>query len=58
MRIGVNDLLEECRRKKFFNVEEIEYAIMEVNGSISVLPKDNINLLLLMIWGYQFLSKV
>ncbi len=39
MRIGVNDLLEECRRKNFFNVEEIEYAIMEVNGSISVLPK-------------------
>ncbi len=39
MRIGVNDLLEECRRKNFFNVEEIEYAIMEVNGSLSILPK-------------------
>ncbi len=38
-KIDVNVLLEECRCKGFFNVSEIEYAILEVNGCLSILPK-------------------
>ena len=39
LKLDVNDLLEECRCNGYFNIEEIEYAIMEVNGNISILPK-------------------
>ena len=38
-KIDVNDLLEECRINGYFDVGEIEYAIMEANGKISILPK-------------------
>lgn len=39
LKLDVNNLLEECRCNGYFNIEEIEYAIMEVNGNISILPK-------------------
>ncbi len=39
-RIDVNQLLAEARVAGYFNLDEISYAIMEVNGSISFLPKD------------------
>ena len=39
IQLDVNDLLVETRSKGYFNLEEIEYAIMEVNGQISILPK-------------------
>lgn len=39
IKFDVNDLLEELRTKGYFNLEEVEYAIMEVNGEVSVLPK-------------------
>lgn len=41
IQFDVNDLLVETRSKGYFNIEEIEYAIMEVNGQISILPKSN-----------------
>jgi uncharacterized membrane protein YcaP (DUF421 family) len=37
--IDVNDLLEECRSRGFFDLNEIEYAIMETSGKVSFLPK-------------------
>jgi uncharacterized membrane protein YcaP (DUF421 family) len=37
--IDINDLLEECRGKGYFDISEIEYAIMETSGTVSVLPK-------------------
>jgi uncharacterized membrane protein YcaP (DUF421 family) len=37
----VNDLIQELRMKGYFNIEEVEYAILETNGQISVIPKDN-----------------
>ena len=37
-KIDVNDLLEECRVNGYFDISEIEYAIMEANGKISILP--------------------
>lgn len=39
-KIDVNDLLSEARVNGYFNIEEIEYAIMETNGKISFLPKE------------------
>lgn len=37
--IDINDLLEECRSCGYFDISEIEYAIMETSGKISFLPK-------------------
>lgn len=39
VKFDINDLLEECRNKDYFNLEEIEYAIIEANGQVSILPK-------------------
>lgn len=36
---NVNDLMEELRINGYFNINEIEYAILETNGQISVIPK-------------------
>ena len=40
-KIDVNDLLMEARENGYFNLDEIDYALMEVNGNISFLPKEN-----------------
>lgn len=37
--LDINDLLEQCRNNGTFDVNEIEYAIMEANGKISILLK-------------------
>ncbi|NLZ47872.1 MAG: DUF421 domain-containing protein [Clostridiales bacterium] len=37
----VNDLMEELRMKGYFNIDDVEYAILETNGQVSVIPKDN-----------------
>ncbi len=39
IRFDINDLLEECRSNGYFDLSQIEYAIMEANGRISFLPK-------------------
>ncbi len=39
VKIDINDLLEQLRMKGYFDLSEIEYAVMEVNGTISVLQK-------------------
>jgi len=38
-RINLNDLSEELRNMGFFNIDDINYAILETNGKISILPK-------------------
>ena len=38
-RIDINELLEEARINGYFDITEIEYALMETNGKISFLPK-------------------
>lgn len=40
VNIDVNDLLEDARIEGYFNIDEVEFAIMEANGNISFLPKD------------------
>ncbi|KJS86768.1 MAG: membrane protein [Peptococcaceae bacterium BICA1-8] len=38
-RYNINDLLEQLRIKNHPNVNEIEFAYLETNGEISVIPK-------------------
>lgn len=38
-KLDINDLLEESRINGYFDLSEIEYAIMESNGRVSFLPK-------------------
>jgi len=37
-KYGLDDLLEQMREKGYRNIEEIEYAILENNGTLSVFP--------------------
>lgn len=37
-KLDVNELLAEARSQGYFNLEDIEYAIMETNGNISFMP--------------------
>lgn len=41
IKFDINDLLEEARINGYFNIDEIEYAIMEANGRVSFLPKNS-----------------
>jgi len=36
---SLDDLLEQLRGKGFFNVHDVEYAILETDGSLSVMSK-------------------
>ncbi|ABO51023.1 protein of unknown function DUF421 [Desulforamulus reducens MI-1] len=38
-RYNLDDLLSQLREKGFYNIEDIEYAILEPSGRLSVLPK-------------------
>lgn len=38
VKLDINELLEQCRGNGYFNLNEIEYAIMETNGKISIMP--------------------
>ena len=37
--IDINDLQESARQNGYFNLNKINYAILEVNGNISFMPK-------------------
>lgn len=39
-KLDINDFLAEARTKGYFDLNEIDTAIMEINGSISFLPKE------------------
>ncbi|MBO8129318.1 MAG: DUF421 domain-containing protein [Peptococcaceae bacterium] len=39
LRYNINDLLEQLRTKNFPNIADIEFAILETNGQLSVIPK-------------------
>ena len=40
-KLDVNELLAEARIQGYFDLDEIDYALMEINGAISFLPKEN-----------------
>lgn len=39
LRVTIDDLLEGLRQAGSFSIEEVDFAIMETNGKISVQPK-------------------
>ena len=39
-RISVSDLLDYLRLKGYFDIQEVKFAIVEMNGQISVMPKE------------------
>ena len=39
LSISIDDIFEAMRGLGYFSLEQIEYAIMETNGKISILPK-------------------
>lgn len=39
LRLNTNDLLEQLRSQGYFDVAEVEYAIMETNGQLSIMPR-------------------
>ena len=39
LRININDLIEQLRIKNYINIQDVEYAILETNGELSVIPK-------------------
>ncbi len=41
LRISVSELLSELRLKDIGSIDEVDYAILELNGKLSVFPKDN-----------------
>jgi uncharacterized membrane protein YcaP (DUF421 family) len=40
IRYNINDLLEQLRLKNFSSIEDINYAILETSGQLSVIPKE------------------
>jgi len=39
LRYNINDLLEQLRSKNIPNIADVEYAILETSGHLSVIPK-------------------
>lgn len=39
LRMSTEDLYEQLRQNNVFNIEDVAYAVMETNGSLSVLKK-------------------
>ena len=41
LRLNLNDVEEMCRAKGFFDLSAVEWAIMETNGQLSILPRSD-----------------
>ena len=39
VKLDINDLLSLCRNAGYFSPDEIEFAVFEANGQLSILPK-------------------
>ena len=39
LRLNLNDLEEMCRAQGYFDLTAVEWAIMETNGQLSILPR-------------------
>lgn len=40
-RINLDDLMTQIRHKGYFFLGQIEFAVLELDGKISVLPKES-----------------
>ena len=41
LRYNIDDLMEELRTNGYANLLDVEYAILETNGMLSIIPKSN-----------------
>lgn len=39
LRYSISDLLEQLRVKNYSNINDVEFAVLETNGQLSVIPK-------------------
>lgn len=51
LRMTLDSLNQELREKNIFNIEEVEYALLELNGKVSALLKRSISPLRARTWG-------
>jgi len=42
-RFNLNDLMEELRLQGYYNLQDIQYAILETSGQLSVIPKTELS---------------
>ena len=42
-KITINELLEQLRIQGYFNIKQIQYAILETDGNLSVVPSTSYN---------------
>ncbi|MFU0823547.1 MULTISPECIES: DUF421 domain-containing protein [Clostridium] len=42
-KLSFNDLIEELRLNGYYNISDVEYAILETSGQLSIMPKTNIS---------------
>lgn len=42
-QLNINDLMEELRLKDIYNLDDIEYAILETSGQLSIIPKTELS---------------
>lgn len=43
-KFSINDLMEELRLKGFYNLEDVQYAILETSGQLSIIPKTELTM--------------
>lgn len=41
-KLDINDIVSLAREKNYFNFDDIAYGIFETNGTLSILPKSNL----------------
>lgn len=40
-KLDVNDVLAMCREQRYFDINDVAYAIFETSGQLSIMPKSN-----------------
>lgn len=56
-KIDINDLLSMLREKGYFDISEVDYAIFEPSGKLSVLPKGEFRPVVAKDLGEDFVEK-
>lgn len=57
-KLAVNELISMCRERGFFDIRNIEYAVFENSGKLSILPKGTQKPVVISDLGIQSTSPV
>lgn len=44
-KFSISDLFEELRLQGYYDIEDIEYAILETSGQLSIIPKTDLSMI-------------